>query len=241
MLSHTFMPDISVIVPALNEEKYIEACLKSVVSQKTDLNYELIVVDSNSVDKTKEIAERYADKTINLKKKGIWRARNAGAKKSRSKFLCFIDADTRLPKNYLSSVYPVIEGDKTISALSCAFKFDRRTYALKLVEKICNNYLSLRGLAGKGEILGFNNVIRKNHFNKLGGFPNEPLEDGALAIRMRKIGRVVYLNEPRVITSARRLEGMGILKSTFYYASLSVATDLPISKLKKVFNYKSIR
>lgn len=234
------MPDVSVIVPTLNEEKHLGKCLRAISSQKTHLNYELIVVDSMSKDKTVEVAEKYADKILTIKKKGIWRARNAGAKKSKSKYLCFFDADTLIPKNYVSSVYPVISNDNSITALSCAFKFDEQSASLKMVETVCNNYLVVKGLAGKGEILGFNNTINKKYFNKVGGFPNKPLEDGALSILLRKIGRVVYLTEPRVVTSARRLSESGIIYSTLYYTGLSVATNLPTNTMKKLFKYKRV-
>ncbi len=234
------MPDVSVIVPTLNESKVLKKCLKSIKSQKTHLDYELVIVDGASTDNTLEVAEKYADKIITMKKKGIWRARNAGAKKAKSNYYCFVDADTWIPKNYLSSTYPVISGDSSIGALSCAFNFDKKSKTIKMVEIICNNYLALKGLMGKGEILGFNNLISKTHFKRTRGFPNKPLEDGALSIKMRKIGKVVYLTEPRVVTSARRLTDAGLLKTTAYYAGLSIATNVPVTKLKKVFSYKKV-
>lgn len=234
------MADISVIVPTLNEEKKIERCLKFIRSQKTALDFELIVADSNSQDRTLDFSEKYADKIINVKKKGIWRARNAGAKKARSKFLCFIDADTLIPKNYLSCAYPVIDGDNSITGLSCAFTFDRHSKSLRMVESVCNNYLLMQGMRGRGEILGFNNVINKKYFEKVKGFPNKPLEDGALSIKLRKIGKIVYLPEPRVVTSSRRFRNGGILKTTVYYTGLSIATNIPFNKIKKIFPYQKI-
>lgn len=234
------MTDISIIIPTLNEEDKLKKCLLSVRNQKTDIDFEVIISDGNSNDRTREIAEKYADKILTVTKKGIWRARNQGAKSAKSEYLCFIDADTLLPRNYISSVYPIISNDNSIAALSCAFTFDKTSRTLKAVESICNNYLAIKGISGKGEILGFNNVIRKSFFSKLGGFPNRPLEDGALSIRMRRLGRVIFLNEPRVTTSARRFENGGVIKTTFYYAGLSLATNIPHETIKKIFSYKKV-
>ncbi|MEM4634093.1 MAG: glycosyltransferase family A protein, partial [Candidatus Anstonellaceae archaeon] len=72
--------DASFIVPALNEEEYIERTLRSIKNQKTSLKYELIVSDGKSKDKTMKIASKYADRLIVTSKKGIWIGRNEGAK-----------------------------------------------------------------------------------------------------------------------------------------------------------------
>ena len=60
--------DVSIIVPTLNEEKFIKQCLSSIVNQQTSLDMELIVVDGQSKDKTLDIAKNYADRVIVLKK-----------------------------------------------------------------------------------------------------------------------------------------------------------------------------
>ncbi|MFA5050334.1 MAG: glycosyltransferase [Candidatus Micrarchaeia archaeon] len=234
------MADVSVIIPTFNEEKNLGKCIKSIKSQKTHLDFEIIISDGNSTDNTIKIAEKYADKIITSNKKGISFGRNIGAKYAKSDVFCFIDSDTIIPKNYLSSVYPVISGDHSIGALSCAFKFDHSSKSLRAVESICNNYLMIKGFHGKGEILGFNCVICKNYFHKSKGFPDKPLEDGALSIKMRNIGKVIFLPEPRVITSSRRFSNNGIVKTSIYYAGLSLSTNIDLKRLKNVFTYRKI-
>ena len=88
--------DISVIVPAWNEESCIESCLRAIRSQETGAEYEVIVCDAKSEDKTPEIARRYADKivTIDIHSPGI--SRNMGAKQATGDYLVFVDADTVL-------------------------------------------------------------------------------------------------------------------------------------------------
>ena len=69
-------PSVSVIVPTLNEEKYLESCLKSIKNQDYQGEYEIIVSDGGSKDKTLKIAKKYADKVITCDKKGIAYGRN---------------------------------------------------------------------------------------------------------------------------------------------------------------------
>jgi glycosyltransferase involved in cell wall biosynthesis len=87
-------PLVSVIIPTKNSESTIGACLKS-IRQQTYKNIEIIVVDNNSTDKTKEIARKYTKLVFN---KGPERSaqRNFGALKSKGNFLLFIDSDMKL-------------------------------------------------------------------------------------------------------------------------------------------------
>ncbi|VVB66198.1 Glycosyltransferase AglE [Candidatus Gugararchaeum adminiculabundum] len=228
---------VSVIVPALNEEKYLAPCLRSIVGQRTSLEYEIIVVDSGSKDRTEEVARKYADLFINTKKRGIALARNTGANNAKGQLFVFVDADTKIPPNYIDAVHAVME-EKTLAGLSCAFKFDKASRSLNAAQELSNKYLLVKGSFGKGEILGFNNAVRRETFFRAGGFPDAPLEDGAFAKKLRGIGRVIYLPEPMVTTSARRLESGGTLKAAFYYANLMLATNFPHTPLKSLLRYK---
>lgn len=228
--------DVSVIVPALDEEKDIKTCLKSIVDQDTKRSFEIIVSDGGSSDRTVEIADRWADKIVRSRK-GISTGRNTGAKAASGKILVFIDSDSRIPKNYIDAVVTVLE-DKTISGVSCAFEFDRKSKKLKLIADICNRYLVLRGMEGKGEILGFNNAIHRDDFRKVRGFPKMPLEDHVIARKLWKLGRVVLLPEPKAITSSRRIDEQGTLDTIMYYANLTIASELPSFKFKSILRHK---
>jgi cellulose synthase/poly-beta-1,6-N-acetylglucosamine synthase-like glycosyltransferase len=141
------MPQASFIVPTLNEEKYLQACLSSIVNQRTCVDYELIVVDGGSKDRTVAIAERYADKVICLGRRGIWLGRNEGASRARGRLLLFIDADTSVPANYLEVAHGVMQ-DEQVSALSHAFRFDKGGRLRGMVQDVVNNYLLAKSLAG---------------------------------------------------------------------------------------------
>jgi len=85
----------SVIIPSYNSEKTIEQCIKSLISQKTDFKYEIIIVDSSDNDTVANIANRFTKiKFIRIKHKtfpGI--ARNIGANEARGALLVFVDSD----------------------------------------------------------------------------------------------------------------------------------------------------
>lgn len=93
--------ELSLIIPAYNEETYITGCLDSVAKQSV-MPDEVIVVDNNSTDKTVELAKSYGFvKVINEKKQGLIAARNRGFKEAKGKILARIDADSILEENWV--------------------------------------------------------------------------------------------------------------------------------------------
>lgn len=101
--NRNFHPFVSVIVPAYNEEKYIEECLFSLRNQ-TYSPIEVIFVDDGSNDNTRKKAKHYADIIYSQKHKGPAVARNAGANLAKGKILVFIDADMYVDRNYVESI-----------------------------------------------------------------------------------------------------------------------------------------
>lgn len=112
---------ISIIIPVYNGEREIEKCLSSIFDQ-TYKNYEVVVVNDGSTDKTLEILKKYKEKykrkvnIINQKNKGQAVARNNGIKKVKGKYITFLDADDYFDKNFLKKLYDNIgENDFIIS------------------------------------------------------------------------------------------------------------------------------
>src|SRR3989344_7060609 len=95
-------PFFSVVIPTLNEEKYLPKLLKC-LREQLDKDFEVIVVDGSSDDKTVERAEGV--KIIASKKRNVSYQRNLGAKAARGKWLVFLDADVSIPANYLSEMH----------------------------------------------------------------------------------------------------------------------------------------
>lgn len=91
--------DISVIIPAYNEERYVDKTLEYIerakkVYKKTGNKAEVIVINNNSSDETENIANEYGAKIVFVKENHIARAKNRGASYAEGKYLIFVDADT---------------------------------------------------------------------------------------------------------------------------------------------------
>src|SRR3990172_6747381 len=90
----------SFVIPALNEEACIAACIQSIQAQR-EVQFEIIVVDNGSTDRTAEIAKQLGCTVVSEKKPGLSHARNRGADAAQGDILCFIDADGVLSNNWL--------------------------------------------------------------------------------------------------------------------------------------------
>lgn len=106
--------DLDIIIPAYNAENYICECIDSVLAQKTDYSYRIIVIDDGSKDKTFEILKRYSKnekiKIIHQDNRGLSGARNTGLEYIKSRYVMFIDSDD------------LLEQDAIENLLSCAYK-----------------------------------------------------------------------------------------------------------------------
>lgn len=105
-------PQISVIIPVYNVEKYLERCVKSVTEQTfTDL--EIILVDDGSTDGSKDICDRLAKedariRVIHKENSGVSVARNTGIASAKGEYICFIDSDDFIEVNCCEILYNLI-------------------------------------------------------------------------------------------------------------------------------------
>lgn len=102
-------PAVSIVVPVYNVEAYLEKCLDSLVNQNFD-NYEVIIVNDGSTDKSKEIAQRYENKYSNVvlidqKNKGLGGARNTGIEAVKGEYILFVDSDDYIHPDTLKLAY----------------------------------------------------------------------------------------------------------------------------------------
>ena len=90
--------DLSIIIPVYNQEKYIEECLNSVLTQKTKYKFETIVINDGSTDHTGELLEKYKDRVVlrTQENRGFSGARNRGLSDLRGRYLMFVDSDDLL-------------------------------------------------------------------------------------------------------------------------------------------------
>lgn len=217
------MVELSIIIPTLNEEKYLPYLLNSIKKQDYK-DYEIIVSDGFSNDKTVKIAKRYGCNVIINNKRNISYQRNKGAKIAKGNFLLFLDADMILPnKNFLDTIIK-----KYIKNNLKAVSFNLKPSSNKLKHKI-NFYFSnvfmiiidsMRPVVFGGCVL-----TNKSNHNKVNGFNTELFlgEDCNYSKKMSEIGKVKLFATPRIITSVRRIEkegpvklGIKYIKSSFY-------------------------
>ncbi|VVB54427.1 Glycosyltransferase AglE [uncultured archaeon] len=219
--------DVLVVVPVLNEERYVEACVRSAKAQKTKHRVRVVVCDSGSSDRTVEIARKWADAVVVSPVKGTGAQRNFGAQESHSEFILFIDADTTIPPNYVEWGINKFKQKPDILALSAAFKFTERGKRNTFAERATNEYLKFKDSVGAATLPGFNVFIRRDVFSLVGGFKNIPLEDIDLSRRLNEIGETHYFTDLKVGTSARRIENMGMIGAIRYYFEMDLTRKRP--------------
>src|SRR3989338_2651954 len=167
---------VSVVITTKNEEKNIENCLKSIKNQTYSRDkIEIIVVDNNSIDKTKEIAKKYTDKVFNLAQEtdlnGVKNFRgaqlNLGAKKSKGEIIFFPDADMTFDKDLISEVAEKLNNFDAlfIPEIICGKGLFGR---IRNFERSFYNMTSIDGVR----------VIKKNLYSRIGGFDEKSIQFG---------------------------------------------------------------
>jgi glycosyltransferase involved in cell wall biosynthesis len=209
-------PVVSVIVPTYCEEETIEGCLKSVLNQKFESgSIESIVVDSHSPDNTRAIAKKCTDKVIDLKARGVGKARNAGARIAKSPILLFLDADTYLETNFVAEMYRTF-ADPHVVCVSGVLKNLERLKTLDTLFAV-SHYGFLNKLAAVTAHLGFPLFpsvccgCRKPAFEQVGGFAEDlaVAEDITFSRKMGKVGKCVVSKKATAYTSIRRISSCG--------------------------------
>ena len=199
---------VSIVIPAYNEEKYIGKTLESIKNlEKSDFDTEVIVVDPHSTDKTAEIAKSYGAKVALIPHKGIGFARQQGIIQSKGEIIAFTDADTIVPKDWLNRHVKVLKQEGVVC--SCGgFKFvDGKFPILQFANYIQPIFIYLFDrLFGQPLATGQNMAFWKDKALSIGGFNENILvmEDTDLAVRMTKIGKVIYQPTLVIYTSGRR-------------------------------------
>ena len=109
---------ISVIIPTYNNGKFLDKCIESILSQ-TYCEFELLIINDGSTDNTIDILKYYGQKDkriklFNIENNGVSFARNLGISKAKGEYICFIDSDDWVEKDYLSQFVSKIQNSKTL-------------------------------------------------------------------------------------------------------------------------------
>lgn len=194
--------DVSIIIPTLNEEENIRQALQQFDCSTGKYNIEIIISDGGSMDGTLEIID---NNSCNIIEGSSGRAAqmNRAARVANGRLLLFLHADTVLPDNWLSSLPAVKQWGFFPLRLSGAHWF------LRIIERAINLRSRLTGIAGGDQALFFDRSL----FEAIGGYNDIPLmEDIAICKKARRRSKAFILQYP-VITSSRRWENRGILRT----------------------------
>jgi len=220
--------DISIVIPTLNEEKYLPRLLKSIRAQKTECKFEVIVVDGFSKDRTVDVAKRLGANVL-VAKTNIAEARNIGGLYARGRFLLFLDADTVIPQGFLNDLKRLLE-----SGVKCAvFRPEPLEYARSLFARtgytlgwiLCRFRLTNPCYMG----LAIDRIIFKN----VGGFDKHLVysEDLDFLWKVSRVVRVHYPKRPSIYSSTRRWMRNGrLMLSECFKMALRIVQYLVLRK-----------
>lgn len=179
---------VSVIVTTKNEEKNIENCLKSILRQSYK-NIEIIVVDNNSTDKTKEISLKY---TSQFFEKGPERSaqRNFGISKAKGKYILYLDADMIMSKDVIKDCITKIQNNPNIIALYISEIVMGESFWCK-VRRFERSFYD-------GTVIDCVRFISKKAFDAVKGFDENMSgpEDWDFDKKIRQIGKVDLVKAP---------------------------------------------
>ena len=210
------MTMISIVVPVLDEAREVARSLGRLQRLRV-AGHQVVVVDGGSTDGTPRIAAPLTDRLIQAPR-GRARQMNAGAAAAKGSVLLFLHADTTLPERADRLVL-----DGMGSTGRRWGRFDVRLSGRHPLLRLGGRWISARsrltGVATGDQAI----FIRRDLFERLGGYPDIPLmEDVALTKALRRHGRPLCIREP-VITSSRRWEERGILRTMVLMNRLRLA------------------
>lgn len=217
---------ISVIVPAYNEEDFLPRCLASLIQQDYAGLYEIIVVDNASTDRTADIASRYGVRVVFEGRRSPAWARQRGLLEAKGEVIAFVDADTIVPRNWLSTmVRRFILDHRTVSVTGPHSYFDTggfvrvASYVINLLVITLDHLF--RRIARKGGALWASNLaVRRQALLEIGGFDTTKKfrgEDCELSLRLKEKGKLSLLPGLFVQTSSRRFRAEGVLSAYWNY------------------------
>ena len=209
------MPTLSIIVPAFDEAANIADALQALAPFR-QRGAEVIVVDGGSRDRTAELARPHADRILTAAR-GRGAQMNAGAGTARGEVLLFLHADTRLPPDADRLVVRALAGANAWGRFDV--RIEGRSPLLALVAALMNWRSRLTGIATGDQAM----FVSRKIFAEAGGFPEIPLmEDIALSQRLKRIARPICL-AARVVTSGRRWERHGVVRTMLMMWRLRLA------------------
>lgn len=207
-------PQISVIIPAHNEEHYLRQTLHA-LQQQSYQSYEAIVVANGCTDQTEELVQKKTNdkiRLLSLPKPNVSVARNAGALNARGQLLLFLDADTVLAPDSLQLIKNGFTPAHSVATTKV--QPDENKFKYRLAMNLKNLYNSTGLYQGCSGAL----ICRKEDFQKVNGYDPEITvkEHRKLILKLKELGDYTCL-DTTVTTSMRRFQSWGLSKAMFYW------------------------
>lgn len=200
---------VSVIVPTLNEERYLPILLDSLKRQTLPV-HEIIVADAGSTDGTVGLARAAGARLVEGGHPGV--GRNNGVLAATGDWILFLDADVRLPEDALATAFSEMEREGFDSA-SCWFVPDSDDAFLRLNHWFSSHYFRMTSKLGWPHSIGAFLLLPREEHTLIGGFDLsiKVAEDQDYVRRLARVGRYGFLRRPAVVIAARRFESEGSL------------------------------
>jgi rSAM/selenodomain-associated transferase 2 len=213
---------LSVVIPALDEA---EGIAEAVASARAP-DVEVLVVDGGSSDGTVERAAAAGARVLRAAR-GRARQLDAGARAASGDALLFLHADTRLPAGWAEAVRAALADPRAVGG-AFRLRFDRRTRALRLIERTARLRARWLGLPYGDQAL----FVRRAALDAVGGVPQVPiLEDLDLVRALKRRGRLALLPLDAV-TSARRHLAKGPLRTSLRHLAIALAGLLGVDRAR---------
>ncbi len=232
-------PFVSVVIPTLNEEKFLPKLLASLAAQQTK-DFEVIIVDGSSKDRTVELAKRYAAKIFPLRvlvseKPSLPLQRNMGASVAKGEWLAFVDADSELLPYFMDRMRVFIRDTKP-KLFSAWARSDSPLVHDAIFTLLTNIYWEASVLFKRPGAPGPLTIVRSDVFRAVGGYDESHgfNEDIDLGLRLAERGVILSMvRETLYVWSMRRIRREGKVKVMNQY----ILSLLPILLFKRPFKH----
>ncbi|MBI5614638.1 glycosyltransferase [Candidatus Gottesmanbacteria bacterium] len=234
---------ISIVIPTLNEEKFLPKLLQSLAEQSLK-NFEVIVVDGKSQDKTVDVARSFEGKILHLSviesdRRGVSYQKNLGAQKAKEEWVVFVDADVILYP-YAIERLQVFLCDSKREFITPWFSPDT-TDTADVAVSLLGLGMFEGALMVKKPLAACVVAVKKELFDHVGGFDTTRTfgEDYDLTQKLEKIGVPLYIiRETLYIQSFRRYRAQGRMKFLQAYAKGILSVMLTSQSPKKIDGYE---
>lgn len=227
--------DVSIIIPAHNEEAYITRCIEALQKQHFQGSTEIIVVDNASSDNTARVAQAAGAIVVHEARKGVCFARQKGAEVARGRILVSTDADSTTTPDWLSHIAAMFAENPQVVGVTGPFQFEPKPWWSVWYSRglffITRTLFRLFHTVVYSPACNF--AFLAETWREIGGYRTHLTQGGDeydLLLRLRKKGKIVFLGNNIVYTSSRRLK-QGLLYNIFVTLGIYYFAGFALSKV----------